>query len=134
MCVKVNVCLYFLLNCIWCIIALTCCVCARFKGLWSPSLQLPLWACSCEPRGPGPADPRHALQFLLSSPAHPQEAFSLYPRDQLLLSLKQGSRPPPEGAGQHGPQRLEVQSQVTLGYNVCMVARHLWPHYQCVSV
>ncbi|XP_059928859.1 prolyl endopeptidase-like isoform X1 [Gadus macrocephalus] len=77
------------------------------------SLPLPLWACSCESRIPGPADPRHALQLLLSSPAHPQEHFSFQPMDRLLLSRPEREGTPPERGrgGEHVTKRLEVQSQ-----------------------
>ncbi|CAL8254055.1 unnamed protein product [Lota lota] len=78
------------------------------------SLLLPLWACSCESRRPGPAEPHDALHFVLSSPAHPQVPFSFHPKDKLLLSRPEAEGPSPEkgsGGKLSITKRLQVQSQ-----------------------
>ncbi|KAG7283186.1 hypothetical protein CRUP_000548, partial [Coryphaenoides rupestris] len=64
------------------------------------NIPIPQWACSCESRRPGPADPCGELRFLLSSPAYPQVPYSFYPRDRLLLSaMDAGGTSPESGSG-----------------------------------
>ncbi|KAM8851590.1 prolyl endopeptidase-like isoform 1-T1 [Synchiropus picturatus] len=50
------------------------------------TLQLPSWVCAIETRHPGFTENHRVLEFLISSPVHPPELYSLDPKQGRLLS------------------------------------------------
>lgn len=73
--------------------------------------KLPSWACAVETKKPGLADHQDEFEFLLSSPVHSPEPYTLYPKKGLLLSGT-GNISSPENRAKYITTRLEACSQV----------------------